>query len=284
MRKILVPTDFSANALNALEYAIALFKYEISEFFIMHAYRDDIYAKELNVTRDTLNDVTNMVANKSKEQLDIILAHVNKMSPNPRHTYNVVSSNNILVDEADKIVDTENIDIIVMGTRGFTNDRNIAFGSHTLQVFKYVQCPVLVIPENYKYKKPKHILFPTNYLIPYKRRELKLLCEMACPYRALIDMLYISSSGVLSVRQKDNRNFIKTELRKNELNFKTVKSKNIPVTINNYVEDNNIDMLVMVNNKHTVLEDLIVQSTIDKMSLFLNIPFLVLQNVNRETL
>jgi len=88
----------------------------------------------------------------------------------------------------------------------------------------------------------------------------------------------------LSVRQKDNRNFIKTELRKNELNFKTVKSKNIPVTINNYVEDNNIDMLVMVNNKHTVLEDLIVQSTIDKMSLFLNIPFLVLQNVNRETL
>ena len=43
-------------------------------------------------------------------------------------------------------------------------------------------------------------------------------------------------------------------------------------------------MLVMVNNKHTVLEDLIVQSTIHKMSLFLNIPFLVLQNVNRETL
>ena len=43
-------------------------------------------------------------------------------------------------------------------------------------------------------------------------------------------------------------------------------------------------MLVMVNNKHTVLEDLIVQSTIDKMSLFLNIPFLVLQNVNRESL
>lgn len=282
MRKILVPTDFSANAVNALEYAISLFKYEISEFFIMHAYQDEIYAEDLNVTKETLPEVTNMVSNNSKKKLESILKHVKQFSPNPKHTYHTISSNNILVDEADTIVDKENIDIIVMGTRGFTNDTKIAFGSHTLQVLKYVQSPVLAIPENYKYKKPKHILFPTNYLIPYKRRELKLLCEMACPYRAIIDMLYISSSGVLSMRQKDNQNFIKSELHKNELNFMTADSKDIPITINNYVEDKNIDLLVMVNNRHTVLEEIIIQSTIDKMSLFLNIPFLVLQNIKRE--
>ncbi len=283
MRKILVPTDFSENASNALEYAISLFKYDISEFFIMHAYQDDIYAEDLQVTNDTLSEVTKMVGEKSKSQLEAVLKQVNKISPNPRHTYNIVSSNNILVDEADKIVDKENIDVIVMGTRGFTNDRKIAFGSHTLQILKYVESPVLVIPENCKYKKPEHIIFPTNYLIPYKRRELKLLCEMASPYRALIDMLYITSSEVLSMRQQDNQDFIKKELGKNQLNFKTINSKNIVNTITDYILENNIDMLVMVNNRHTFLEDILIKSTIDKMSLFINIPFLVLQNINRDT-
>ncbi|MEN3322151.1 universal stress protein [Mariniflexile soesokkakense] len=282
MRKILIPTDFSENATNALEYAIALFKYEISEFFIMHAYQDDIYAEDLKVTRETLSDVTEMVGNRSKIRLESIKQHAYKILPNPRHTYHIVSSNNILVDEADKIVDKENIDVIVMGTRGYTNDSKITFGSHTLQVLKYVSCPVLVIPEKYKYKKPLHILFPTNYLIPYKRRELKLLCEMVCPYNALIDILYITSSRGLSMRQQDNQDFIKNELCKNDLNFKTVNSKNITNTINSYIKENSVDMLVMVNNRHTFLEDILMQSTIDKMGLYINIPFCVLQNIHRD--
>jgi hypothetical protein len=107
---------------------------------------------------------------------------------------------------------------------------------------------------------------------------------MASPYRALIDMLYITSSEALSMRQQDNQDFIKNTLSKNRLNFKTVNSKNIVNTITDNIIENNIDMLVMVNNRHTFLEDILIQSTIDKMSLFINIPFLVLQNINRDTL
>ena len=199
MRKILIPTDFSENAMNAIKYALELFKYEKSEFYIMHAYQDDIYADKDLLSRNVLDEVTQIISNDSKERLENVLKQINEISPNPRHTYNIISSNNMLVDEADAIVDEKEIDIIVMGTRGKTNDRKLTFGSHTLQVLKYVQCPVLAIPENYLYTQPKHILFPTNYMIPYKRRELKLLCEIAMPYRAKIDMIYITKSEKLSI-------------------------------------------------------------------------------------
>ena len=46
MRNILIPTDFSANAMNALKYASELFKYDKSRFFIMHAYQDEIFEDE----------------------------------------------------------------------------------------------------------------------------------------------------------------------------------------------------------------------------------------------
>jgi nucleotide-binding universal stress UspA family protein len=281
MRKVLVPTDFSDNAMNALNYALELFKYDVTAFFIMHAYQDDIYADEALRSKETIDQVTEIISNRSQLKLESILKEMRETAPNPRHTYTIISSNSMLLDEADKIVDEENIDVIVMGTRGKTNDRRLTFGSHTLQVLKYVQCPVLAIPEGFKGIQPRHILFPTNYLIPYKRRELKLLCELASPYRAITDMLYISKSAKLSLRQEDNQNFIKDELCKNEINFKTVNGKSITNAIYTYIKENNVDMLVMVNTRHSFLENILFQSTVDKVSLYIDIPFLALQNIRR---
>ena len=281
MRKILVPTDFSDNAMNALKYALELFKYDKSKFFIMHAYQDEIYQDDDLLTRETLDEVTKIIGNRSQINLESILKEIKKISPNPRHTYNIVSSNSMLIDEADRIVDEENIDIIVMGTRGETNDRKLTFGSHTLQVLKYVQCPVLAIPENFKGIQPRHILFATNYLIPYKRRELKLLCELAAPYRAIVDVLYISKTGKLSLRQKDNKAFMQEELCKNQLNFKTINDKSFTNAIYTYIKENEIDMLVMVNTRHSFLENLLFESKIDKVGLNIDIPFLALQNIRR---
>ena len=282
MRKILIPTDFSDNAFNALKYACELFKYDTSVFFIMHAYQDDIYASGEMMTEETLKEVTTLVSKKSEELLDDTLKRLDAIKQNPRHTFHVVSSNSMLIDEADRIVDEENIDLIVMGTRGKTNDRSLTFGSNTLQVLRYVQCPVLAIPEQFSGIQPRHILFPTNYLIPYKRRELKLLCELAAPYRATIDLLYISKSSHLSMRQKDNQKFITDELSKNPVNCKTIDNKSISNAIYSYIKERDIDMLVMVNTRHSFLENILYQSTIDEMSLYLEIPFLALQNIRRN--
>ena len=52
MRKILIPTDFSENALNAIKYALELFKYERSEFIIMHAFADEVYAEGIEARVD----------------------------------------------------------------------------------------------------------------------------------------------------------------------------------------------------------------------------------------
>lgn len=282
MRSILIPTDFSDNAMNAVRYALELFKYERYDFYIMHAYEDTIYKETTNLTRENIGKVTKEVADRSAAELDRILKEINTFSPNPRHKYHTISSHNILIDEADKIVDEKNIDLIVMGTRGKSNDRKITFGSQTLQVLKYVQCPVLAIPEKQRYTQPKHILFATNYLIPYKRRELKLLCDMVAPYRSIIDVVYISKIKKLSLRQEDNQLFMKEALCKNEINFKTIDSKDVVASIEQYVNEHPIDMLVMVNTRESFLESFLYPSRVDQLSLKLNVPFLAMQNIKRD--
>lgn len=281
MRKILIPTDFSENAMNAIEYATDLFKYGISEFYIMHAYQDDIYANESLLNKKGLDSMTEKINENSEKALQKTLKKIKKTSPNSKHTYHLISANNLLVDEADTIVEKQNIDIIIMGTKGKTNDKKITFGSYTLQVLRYVRCPVLAIPENYKYTPPKHILFLTDYMIPYQKRELKLLCEMVSPYAAVIDMLYISKSNKLSLRQKDNKEFIREHLCKNKINFNYTNSKHIINSAYKFIKEKNINILVMVNTRHSFLENILFQSTIDELSLNLDIPLLTLQNMKR---
>ena len=283
MISILFPTDFSENSMNAIKYALEFFKYEKAEFYFMHAYQKEFYDHHDLVSREVYDEILERVKTQSESNLENLLKTVNEISPNPRFSYHSISAYNTLVEEANNIVEEKNIDLIVMGTKGKSDDRRIVFGSKTFQVLKYVQCPVLAIPANYTNTQPKRILFPTDYLIPYKRRELKLICDMASPYRSILDVVHVSNSEKLSIRQEDNQEFIKDTICKNEINFYTIKGKNLAETIQNYIKEHAIDMLVMVNTQSSFLEDILFPSTIDKVSLDLEIPLLAMQNSNRSS-
>ncbi|MFD2915743.1 universal stress protein [Psychroserpens luteus] len=281
MLSILLPTDFSENSMNAIKYALEFFKYQKTKFYFMHAYQNEFYDHDELLSREVYDDILNSVRNESQNNLEKLLKTVKEIAPNPRFTYHIISAYNTLVEEANLIAHDKNIDLIIMGTKGKSDERHIVFGSQTFQVLKYVECPVLAVPSNYTNTQPKRILFPTNYLIPYKRRELKLLSELAKSYRSTIDVLYVSKSNNLSIRQEDNKDFIKDTLRDNEVNFCHKDSKKIADAIKTHIKENNIDMITMINTQHSFLEDMLFPSTIDKVSLGLEIPILAMQNTAR---
>ena len=202
-------------------------------------------------------------------------------SPNPRHKYNYLSLFSSLIDAANDIVAKEDIDIIVMGTKGKTDDRNITFGSQTLQVIKYVKCPVLAIPNGYHDRPPKNILFPSDYLVPYKKRELKLVSTIAKDFGATLNFLHVSRSKSLSHRQLDNRSFLDSCTADNKPTFLNIKGNDVTNSIDEFIKEYSINFLVMVNSRHSYMENLLHESTIDKIGLNIEIPFLVLQNLPR---
>lgn len=281
MRKILIPTDFSDNAWNAIKYALEYFKYERCDFYFLHSYADEVYNKDTMKSRKLLLEQKEKVANKSKEQLEQTIKRVKEICPNPKYTFQNFSMFKSLVEATYHYVSIENIDIVVMGTKGQTGSKSVSFGSNTVQVFKYVQCPVLAIPENYTYTQPKRILFPTDFMVPYKRRELKLLCDLAGSYRSLVYFLYISKIDKLSLRQEDNWLFLRENLSKPKHILRITPGKDKAKIINEFIEDNKIQMLVMVNTQQSFLESILFKSTVDKMGLQIKIPFMVMQNIER---
>ena len=278
MKKILIPTDFSANAMHAIDYAVDLYKRERTKFYFLHAYADEVYglSKKNNGAsfEERKEAVKKTVVKTLHEQVEDLKVH----KANPQHSFEALSAFDSLVDAINDVVNRINVDLVCMGTQGQTANKKITFGSHTVQVLKYVQCPVLAIPENFEYRQPKKILFPTDYMLPYQRRELKLLNTLAAEFKSEVHCLYISDFEDLSLRQLDNKRFLGESLPDALQYFERAPVKNKAESIVEYISKNKMDLLVMVNSRHSFLEDLLYRSTVDKIGLHPKIPFLVMQN------
>ncbi|WP_339724446.1 universal stress protein [Maribacter stanieri] len=281
MKNILIPTDFSSNADHAIAYAINIFKCERANFYFLHAYADEVYGPFHNLDKETFEKQRQIHSKSSENKLTKLVNDTKTKTHNPMHKYEMISSFESLVDALNNVADSKNIDLIIMGTRGATANSKITFGSNTVQVFKYVKCPVLAVPDHYDYSQPKKILFPSNYMLPYKRRELKLLDILAGEFKAEVHSLYISDFEDLSIRQLDNKKFLEESLPHARLSFVRTTVDNRAKAILAYINENKMDLLVMVNSRHSFLEDMLYQSTIDEIGLSPTIPFLVMQNLSR---
>lgn len=282
MKKILIPTDFSETSKSAIEYAMNLFQYDRCEIILMHSYGDDVYKDTMEMSRADFEDFKEAYKLSIDKALEKDMALMNTVSPNPKHTYKWVSCFGSLVDEINEIVESKDIDLIIMSTKGKTANKSITFGSNTVQVIKYVKCPVLAIPVGYINKYPKNIVFPTDYMMPFKRRELSLLSGIAMSFMATINFLHISDYEKLSHRQLDNKSYLDCALQDNKTSFIQTSGKDVTKTINEKLASDAVDMLVMVNQRHSYLENILYRSTIEKIGLEIKIPFLVLQNLYRK--
>tara|TARA_R110000868_G_scaffold126481_5_gene333577 strand:+ start:59 stop:904 length:846 start_codon:yes stop_codon:yes gene_type:complete len=281
MRTVLIPTDFSTNAMHAINYALQLYKCERTNFYFLHAFADEVYGPFKKNDGASFEQQKETIKKNTDQSLQDLIKKINEKEHNPKHTYKALAVFESLVDAVNDFANEINVDLVVMGTKGKTADKKITFGSHTVQVFKYVQCPVLAIPQNYVFQQPKKILFPTDYMLPYKRRELKLLNTLASEFKSEIYLLHISDFEDLSYRQIDNKRFLQESLSKAYLFFERSPVKNKAAAILEFITENEIDMLVMVNSRHSFLEDMLYRSTVDEIGLHLKLPFLVMQNLSR---
>ncbi|APY00497.1 universal stress protein [Lacinutrix venerupis] len=278
MIKIIIPTDFSETSKNAIYYALELMKYEKCDFTIVHAYATEVYNNTEELSRDYFEKYRDKIKQEADSKLQKIITQMLEKSPNPRHNYKSISIFNSIVESVNDLIKKEEADLVVIGTKGKTNNVNNAFGSNTINLIKYVNCPILSVPLSYKDMHPKHILFPTDYNIPFNKRAFKLVSNIAKNYVCKIHFLYVSTLKKMSYRQEDNKAFLSYCFKDNFIDFFQLPEIDVVKTIEKTIETKNIDLLVMINHRQSYLENMLKNSKIENLELNIKIPFLVLQN------
>ena len=274
MKNILIPTDFSNNAYNALFHATRLMKDAVCTFHILNVY-NSFTPLQRPVSS---SDITKQLEDESSEGLQQVAHRIRADDGDLNHTFKMLSKRGNLVDITSKVVKKEAIDLIVMGNSGRSEIEAIFMGSNALDLTtKIKQCPILTIPKEIDFIPPRKIAFVTDYLRPYDAGLLQPLLFMAKQNKSKIYVMHINEEEVLDKHQKMNKSILVEYLMpyKHTFNWMPLfKSK--ATAINTFLEEFEIDMLAMVNYEHSFLERMTHEPVIKRVGFDNNIPFLVI--------
>jgi nucleotide-binding universal stress UspA family protein len=138
IRKILVPTDFSAHADEAFRAAHALARAVGAEVVLFHVARPPAVVSD---DCQFLTDPTKGQAINPWERFHGIQAS----DPKVRVRHEVIVSDRPGANHVLEILDRLGCDLIVMGTHGHSWLRHRLFGSVTEEVVRRARCPVMVV-------------------------------------------------------------------------------------------------------------------------------------------
>jgi nucleotide-binding universal stress UspA family protein len=278
MKTILIPTDFSENAGDALAYTLAMIGEQAANIHIVHAIVPTVAAPDAPV--QTV-DFFRAELDAAQQSMDALLAFSNTSLPSDADlelstTVAIGSISAIIREEANRIA----ADMIVMGTRG-TNHTYLEkiLGTVSSDVLRNAPCPVLLIPPAFVYKPIKTLLFSTNlnHGDPY---ELSRAAALFHPPIETIRCLHI----VNSESEKDDQEletfakYIVEHSPVPDTIFNVEIHDDVERGIADFAETYYVDMIAMYRSKRSIWQRLVEMSHTKKMSSWINIPLLVLDN------
>lgn len=276
MQHILIPTDFSENAWNAAHYAVHFFANKHVTFHFLHidislqAIEDpSLHYSGIQLKKGVAPD-----AEKRMQQWEYRL---NSNFSNPNHTFVFKNTISSFIEGIKYYIHQNNIELVVMGTKGASGMKSVAIGSKSGTVLKQVKCSTLVIPEKARFKKTLHIGFPTDYNMLYKSKVMHTLKKIVDTHKASVHVLQIAQiNKPLDAFQKLNIDFLKEQLDGIPHDFNLIDQPSLEEGLQSFINRLDIDMIAMVAKNLNFLQRLLFKPQITKISYYIKTPFLVL--------
>jgi len=272
MKKILFLTDFSDASKNAFIYALRLADAVDAEIITLHVYAVDspafldvsIYLQEIYEFEE-LSEFENY-----KDEIPVLrnIAQANDLTH--IQIRNVLMQGS-LVAEVLKISKEENIDFIVLGTKGATHLRQIFLGTTLTKLMDESIVTVLGVPENCEYAPINKILFTTKYHLD-DIDALQKVNNLAKVLNAHVDCLNIKPPH--KVNNDDFAADFKNIFKDSDVVFHSVLSDDIEGAILNFIQEHGINMMAVHIKHKGFFEKLFQVSLSKKLAVNINIPIL----------
>ncbi len=256
MKTILVPTDFSANAENALHYAAQIASKASAKVILLHVF----HLNPLHVQLDS--DLTGKEVLKEENlHRSKLIALMNKFRYSEKIDIEPVVRQDLAVDGILKEAEDKGADIIVMGTKGASGIQKMLFGSNTVRVIEKAHCPVISVPENAGCEKIKKVTYACSF-INSEIESIKRVAEMARFFHAQLTILHVCTESL--EKDKKGINLFIEKIRKNveypDLSFELIVGSDVQEKLEEYLKRGVADLLVLSTHQRDILDKIIGKS------------------------
>ena len=280
MKDILIPTDFSPAAWNAIQYAMQLFAESECIFYFLNAYTPEIHSNRLmagNVS-DTIRGCSAQTA--SEKGLRKTINRIKKEYKNPLHRYTSISSFSMLIDEVKEVVEERHIDFIMMSASGGADNESIFLGRNTVRILNHVDtCPVMVIPPRAVFENLHFISVVSELNNLFKGEELSPVLALARYFNSTVQIACIqNATPQLKELHQINHEIIAEKMGSIYHNFYKLDPEiSLTYTLKSYIDQANCQLLVMSNNTNSYLRNLCHDYIVGRSTFCCHVPLLSLQ-------
>lgn len=278
MKKILAPTDFSTNSWKSISYAADMAKRTGAELIVLNAYtlpysNQTVLLSMKEILKESAESGLQQLMKKMNEELDITGIKV---------TTKAVHGD--LLVTIDLMCDSEDIDLVVMGTKGATGLKAALLGSNTANIIRNIDRPVIAVPENYQRSDYKHATVCADFSTELESRvDFSTLNEICKVHNADIRVLHVIDP------YEDNM----VDAKPKEVDFEqffpglnvTMHSNyhdDVQEGIKEFLADNPTNLLVMIRRNYNFIESIFHRSLTRHLAMHTEIPLMVLHEGQRD--
>ncbi|MGB4774712.1 MAG: universal stress protein [Daejeonella sp.] len=275
--KILVLVDFSEKTLNAARYVAALsWQLPVEKLILYHSYQIMPFASDAplytlteidTIKKDSLNKITRI-----KEELQQII--------NPATSIEGYTDQRSLEFALRSIVDSERIDMVVIGVKHKSLLDKFLFENTTGILIKECAVPLLLIPEIYKFKTISKIGFACDLEdLNNSSTSLEFIKKYANFLNAQLYVVHVAKEGKAQSSDEIIRKMSKLYNLQNEAKpiYHFINDEDVADGIFKFIREHQIDLLMAIPKKHSFIERLFNRSVTKELLSDTSIPLLILK-------
>jgi len=188
MKRILVPTDFSKQAENALKVAAQIARNHNSEIYLLHSLEMPLH---IGSSGDSGGMPESLYFIKLAEKNFAELLEQPYLKGIP--VFEAIGHNEIYED-INESVENRNIEMVVMGSHGSSGFKEMFIGSNTEKVVRTSKIPVLVIKNEHERFEINNFVFATDFS-EEGRLSFNEAYKFAKEVGAKMHLLYVNTPG-----------------------------------------------------------------------------------------
>lgn len=266
IKRILVPTDFSDAAKNALQYAGMLAKMTQAEVKLLHVFH--IPVVDPYMPGDTLELLMREVKSSAEQRMKEFLVGFPEVSGECIHGF--------VIDDIISFAEKWNADLVAMGTTGASGAKEAFFGSNASGVISKSPIKVLAVPATYtQHKNPAKLCYASDFS-GHEDLVFQTFVDLAKAWNSELYVVHVQNDGPVFTQESPRELFtrIASATGFDRLHFEEINSNTITAAVETYVQTIHADMLGMAPHRRNLLDRLFGKSRTKEIAHHTHIPLL----------
>ena len=279
MKRIIIPTDFSENALHALHYCHKVFTGEPVTWVLLNTFGADAYTTAASMGLKADTSAMETLSRAAENRMIKLRETLEDQYKEENFSYQTAVRFDFLPDAINMLLQDGGAYLVAMGTKGATGAKEIFLGTNAVRVMeKVTDAAVLAIPENSPVEPPRKVALATTWSHLPKPEQMEVFTHLASVSRAQVTMIHISDEVRLNDRQVQYRNWLQQALTALDPAIYTLDNTRVEEAIGEYVENTNTDLIGIISRKHSFFDNLLKRSTLKELGYHSKIPLLVMHH------